>query len=310
MNFPLVGNENVKKAVEGIFLSGRIPHALLIEGDEGLGRNTLAGFIASAAVCTGDDIPCGLCRGCHLASVGTHPDISIVSPEDGKKNISVAKIRELRAEVFVKAHSAGHRVFIITEAEKMNEQAQNALLKVLEEPPAGVIFILIVTSRTAMLETIISRCTVLTLSAPTGKQAAEYLSEILSLDLKTVDEALLKTDNNIGKARLLLMNSAQEASDVAAKKFSEIIFSGSELDMLRILIPFEKDRNGTDAFFSKLKVLVANEIKNNYRSTMKAKKLTELYSYLTECEERLKTNINLPLMFSALVCKVKDIVNF
>ncbi len=129
MSYPFSDNGVLKNEVENIISTKRIPHAILIESDGSNDRFILAKYIAKAAVCSGDKKPCDICNDCHLADVGTHPDISVTDLEDAKKNISVSQIRQLRSNAFVKAHSAKNRVFIIKRAEKMNEQAQNALLK-------------------------------------------------------------------------------------------------------------------------------------------------------------------------------------
>ncbi|MEE1329623.1 MAG: ATP-binding protein, partial [Acutalibacteraceae bacterium] len=93
MSGPLVGNGRINDAVCSAVKENRLPHAIIIEGDKGTGRHTLAHFIASAAVCTAEIKPCGVCSSCRLAKAGTHPDIYFTAPDDGKKNISVAQVR-------------------------------------------------------------------------------------------------------------------------------------------------------------------------------------------------------------------------
>ncbi len=307
MIFPLKGNENVKSAVLNAIAAHRIPHAILIEGDEGLGKRTLARFIAKAAVCTENDKPCGVCRGCHLSDAGSHPDISITAPEAGKKNIAVSQIRELRAQAFVKPHSAEHRVFIIEQAQRMNEQAQNALLKVLEEPPAGVIFILITPSRTAMLDTIISRCTLLSLSAPAAQDAFDAVEEATSASREEIASALKTAHNNVGKAIMLLQKTADDAAADTAREFLRLLFSGSEYEMLKLFIPLEKNRLAAEEFIRALQLQCAEELKKS-ESIVRARVLDTLYDQTKKYLELLKTNINLPLLFSTIVCKAKELL--
>ena len=151
MSLNFAGNNRVKAATEKFIAEGSIPHAILIEGDIGTGRTTLAKHIAAAAVCGNVLAPCNNCRNCDLTNSGNHPDIIFVSPEEDKKNISVAQVRTLRGDAFIKSHMGGKKVIIISPAERMNEQAQNALIKVLEEPPKNVIFILIAENAAMML---------------------------------------------------------------------------------------------------------------------------------------------------------------
>lgn len=310
MIFPLKGNENLKASIFNIIESGRIPHAMIIEGDAGSGRHTLAHFLAKAVVCEGDNNPCGKCRHCGNAESGNHPDIITVSPEENKKSITAERARQLRAEAFVKPHSADKKVYIIDFAERMSEQAQNTLLKVLEEPPQAVIFIIITTSRTELLQTIVSRCVCLSLSVPDFETAFLAVREAVSPD--TNDEkialALKSAENNIGAALTLLDLSKENKAKTAAEEFLKLLFEGSEYEMLRLFIPFEKDRVGTDDFFCALKIEISRNLKKDYKRVVRARALTELYDSIGEWQRLLKTNINLPLLFSAVVCKTKNII--
>lgn len=302
MSFPLVGNIRIRDAVTTAVAENRIPHAILIEGDNGTGRHTLMHFLSKAAVCDGENSPCGNCRGCHLAKTGTHPDITVVSPEDGKKNITVAQIRALRTEAYVKPHMAVRRVFVIDKADSMNEQAQNALLKVLEEPPGDIVFILIAESAAALLDTIISRCTVLSLMPPEISESVEYLRKNTDYGDEQIEDAVRNAGGNIGAA-LEALSGGGTAAQSAAKRFAELLISGNEAEMLKITAGFEKSRVLADEFLRELKLSVAAQIKKNLRNNYSAKALVSFYDAIPEYEDALKTNINLSLLFCTLVCK-------
>ena len=308
MSFPLVGNSSIKSAVQNVISARRIPHAIMIEGDAGLGRHTLAKYIAASAVCGGEERPCGSCRDCHLSDVGSHPDISVIAPEEGKKQISVDQIRALRAEAIVKPHAAECRVFIIDGAERMNESAQNALLKVLEEPPQSVKFILITLSRTILLETIVSRCTVLSLSAPEHSLAEGYLRDTTDYEEALIADAVRQTGGNIGAAMGLLCGKADSAAKTAAKQFIKLLFDGSAYGMLTVLKPLEKNRIGADEFFSELSLLIVAELRRSANNIVRCRVLDSLYENVRKYKQLLITNINLPLLFCALVCSSKELV--
>lgn len=222
MIFPLENNGNIKSTVLNFVSTGRLPHALLIEGESADDKNALAEFIATAAVCGKENAPCGACLNCHQASVRTHPDITRVCALEGKKNLTVDQIRKLRADAFVKPHSADRRVFIIEDAHRMNEQAQNALLKVLEEPPQNVVFILSCPSKTLLLDTIISRCVLLSLHS-----AAEHTTDYIE----------------------------------TAEQFIKLLISGSEYEILKLLTPLEKNRVAAEEFLNTLSLVCARHIK-------------------------------------------------
>ena len=160
------GNHAARAAVAGYVDSGRLPHALLLEGPAGSGRRTMARLIAQAAICLAPEgeKPCGHCAGCHKAAAGVHPDIREVEGEGKSHSIAVDVIRELREQAYVLPNEAPHRVTIIAGAQDMNEAAQNALLKVLEEPPAHMLFLLTCENRSQMLSTVQSRTLCISLS--------------------------------------------------------------------------------------------------------------------------------------------------
>lgn len=299
MMFPLVGNDKIKSAVLNAIREKRLPHAIIIEGDSGLGKHTLADFLSKTAVCSSDDAPCGKCSDCHLADIKSHPDITVTLPEEGKKNISVGQIRNLKNDTFVRPHQAEKRVFIIDSADTMNEQSQNALLKVLEEPPGDIIFILITETKAALLSTIISRCVTLTLSTPELLVAADYIEKNGNFKREEIEIALKESGCNIGKALQLLAGKSDSKTTAAARDFLESILRNDEFGALSACVPFEKKRALADRFFKDLKQEMALYIKKNLNSP-KIKGITALYSRFPSYERSLLTNINLSLLFCTL----------
>lgn len=155
----LFGNTATKERLGRLLRTDRFPHALILSGPAGSGRRTLARAIAAALACEGrgEDLPCGACENCRRIKEGIFPDLHVVSPDEGKSLIPVAKIREMRAEMSLSAVEGGRRIFIIEDADAMNTAAQNALLISLEEPPDGVFILLIAESEEALLTTVRSR---------------------------------------------------------------------------------------------------------------------------------------------------------
>jgi len=129
--------------------------AILIEGPEGSGKRTAAMDIAAALLCTGSDRPCGRCGACIRVKAGSHPDLEWFNPK--QLDCKVDDVRQLRARSFIRPGESGHKIFILCAADKMNLQAQNAMLKVLEEPQSSV-FILLTEARESLLPTVRSRC--------------------------------------------------------------------------------------------------------------------------------------------------------
>lgn len=208
------GNDAVKSRLERALREGTLPHALILSGPEGSGRKTLARELAAALFCLrreeGGPLPCGECEACRKVREGIFPDLYVIAPEEGKTMIGVSRIRELRAELSLTASEAAHRVFIIESADAMNAAAQNALLISLEEPPEGVVILLIAESEEALLPTVRSRCQVLRTELFEPEAIRRYLADnerfsILSRRNPERAEALLESaGGRIGRAILLL----------------------------------------------------------------------------------------------------------
>lgn len=174
-------------------LRKRPAHALLFKGSKGIGKLDLAINFTQSLLCTHPDesaFACGKCSSCHWFEQGSHPDFRLIQPEvlsrDGEesesgkkpsKQVSVDQIRGLADFCGMTAHQGGRRVIVIYPAEAMNANAANALLKNLEEPPPGLLFILVSHKPQQLLPTILSRCLSFALSAPDAASAMHWLNE-------------------------------------------------------------------------------------------------------------------------------------
>ena len=167
-----LGQEKLISFFQKAIDSASLCHAYIIEGDSGSGKKTIARYFAAMTVCSNGNA-CGECASCKQAESDVNPDITVISAED-KASIGVDKIRQLISTVNYKSVHGGYRVFIIEDAHLMTNQAQNALLKVIEEPPGNVLFLLLCGQKSQLLKTIISRTQSLKLSP----LLAEHLAEI------------------------------------------------------------------------------------------------------------------------------------
>lgn len=140
--------------------SKRMPHAVLFAGPNGIGKSMVAKVLGTALLCSArEERPCGVCHSCQQMSYGSHPDFLLIAPDGA--NIKIEQIRTLQQEVSVAPYISQRRVCIIDGADLMTTQAANSLLKVLEDPPGEIVFILIAANRQMLLPTIISRCMVI-----------------------------------------------------------------------------------------------------------------------------------------------------
>lgn len=218
---------------------GRLPHALLVEGLS----NTLefARELAKIAICSGENPgaikPCGLCRDCQKAGKNMHPDIIVRSGGERVRSFHVDAVREIRQEAYIRPNEADTKVFILENAQNMTAQAQNALLKIIEDPPANVVFILTCENKAALLETVLSRVSVITIDSPPvtdagiAEQSAKILLELLSgSELEVLAAFSAYERDRSGLAALL-----RGVRDAAAQMMIEHAAQNKTTERLRLL---------------------------------------------------------------------------
>ena len=152
-------NGKQKRAIRAQARTGKLSHAWLILGGSPGGREDLAGFLAAALLCGGAEPPCGACSHCVKLAKGIHPDLIRVEKLPDRASYVVDQARELARDAYIMPNEAARKVYYIPAADEMNVQAQNAMLKLLEEPPARSVFILAAENAAALLDTVRSRCT-------------------------------------------------------------------------------------------------------------------------------------------------------
>lgn len=160
----------VEKSILGALYSRRFPHAAIIEGASAEERMSLAKNIAAALICTNADAPCGVCPNCKKAAADSHADILIYSVEDKAKAFKVDIVREIRSKAYIVPNEADRKVFILENSHTMGVEGQNAILKILEEPPSYVNFILLCSSKSGFLPTVLSRASVYNLGETTASE--------------------------------------------------------------------------------------------------------------------------------------------
>ena len=172
----ILGHEGVISHLQNAISMNKVSHSYIISGEDGLGKRMLADAFAKALQCEeGTDVPCGRCHSCIQAESGNQPDIIHVTHEK-PNSIGVDDVRvQLVDDIVIKPYSSRYKVYIIDEAEKLTVQAQNAILKTIEEPPAYAVIIFLTSNTGVFLPTIMSRCVTLSLKPVKNQLIIEYL---------------------------------------------------------------------------------------------------------------------------------------
>ena len=284
MKIDFVGNERIIEQLGCLIDSKRFPHAVVIEGERGLGKKTLARSLATALVCRGEEKPCMECAQCHKAKEKIHPDIFEHSASGGANSFHVDVIREVVKDAYVQPNEAEFKIYILGNADCMSISAQNALLKVLEEPPQYVVFILTAQSKSMLLETVISRSVVVSLESVDADKGAGYMSshfeDIAFDEAKT---ALETFNGNIGKALESFSDSRQSELARVCCDICTALVNDNEYSLLCACSVFQKDRNSI--------VFACDFLKNIFRDALVYNENGDFLSGQKDIAKLLKTKL-------------------
>ena len=232
----ILGNDRLMQNLSASIRKNRFSHFYLISGPEGSGKHTLADYLAGALLCTGETKPCGQCSACRKVLAKSHPDyITVDDPEH--KTVAVRVIREARESIFVRPNESERKVYLFPQ--EMGIEGQNALLKVLEEPPSYGVFIILSNNPEKLLPTVRSRCTELNLSPVSAQVLRPFLAaRYPQAAAEDLDAVIRRSGGYAGQAMALLESGAQQPPEVAA--FAEAFTARDVMGLLRLLVPMEK----------------------------------------------------------------------
>lgn len=322
----VIGQEPIKEHLKAGILTGKISHAYIFYGEKGSGKKTLADLFSRTLQCERHGTePCNECTSCKQALNRNQPDIIYVT-HDKPAIISVEEIRrQVNNDVAVKPYASDRKVYIIDEAEKMNVQAQNALLKTLEEPPAYTTILLLTTNLEALLTTIRSRCVTLSLKPVQDEALTRYLMREMKIPDYKANVCAAFARGNVGRARELAVSTEFEQLKEEVIHLVRDISDKTANDLAAIAKARADKHADTETFLELLKmwyrdVLVYKSVQSTgylifgeetqyikkaaARSTYEG--LNQILEAIKEAERRLSYNVNGELALEWLLLKCKE----
>lgn len=322
----IIGQEQLKEHLQNAIATNKVSHAYIINGERSSGKEFIARVFAMALQCENDGVePCGECHSCRQALSGNQPDIVYVSHEK-PNTIGVEDIRtQINGDIDIKPYSSPRKIYIMNEGEKMTVQAQNALLKTLEEPPEYAVILILTANVEAMLPTILSRCVVLNMKPVPDALVKKYLMEELGVPDYKANICMAFARGNIGKAKLLASSEEfekvkdeaitlvkyindMETNEIikAIKKITEYKFDVNDyLDILsawyRDVLLFKATKDVNCLIF---KEEIQQIMRVSDRSTYEG--IETIVNALQQAKRRLEANVNFDLAMELLLLTIKE----
>lgn len=323
----IVGQEQLQEHLQNAIRMNKVSHAYIINGERNSGKEFIAKIFAMALQCENrqDIEPCQECHSCKQALSSNHPDIIYITHEK-PGTISVDDIRsQINSDVAIKPYKGPKKIYIMSEGEKMTVQAQNALLKTLEEPPEYAVILILTTNVNSLLPTILSRCVVMNMKPVKDAQIKEFLMKTMEIPDYKADICAAFARGNVGKARLLAnseefdkvkeeaitllkyINEMEIHEIVAAiKKINEYKFDVNDyLDILSIwyrdVLLFKATHDANHLIFRE-EIQYIRKVAD--RSTYEG--IEEIIEALEKSKQRLSANVNFDLTMELLLLTIKE----
>ena len=322
----VIGHNDIIQYIQNAVSQDKVSHAYILNGERGSGKKMLADLFAMTLECEEHTPnPCGECHSCKQAKSGNHPDIIHVTHEK-PNTISVDDIRtQVNNDIVIKPYSSPYKIYIIPEADLLSVQAQNALLKTIEEPPAYAVIFLLTENAESLLPTIMSRCVMLKLRNIKTTLIKKYLMEQMQIPDYQADICAEFAQGNMGRAIMLASSehfneikeealqllkhiNEMEISEIvsAIKKIGTYKLSINDyLDIIMIwyrdvlIYKATKDVNGI-VFADQLRYIKDRANKSSYEG------IETILESLEKAKARLKANVNFDLVMELLLLTIKE----
>ncbi len=234
-------NRELKNRFLSLIKNGKVSHSYIIAGGEGAGKVELAKYFSKALLCEGE--PCGRCAHCKKVELDTHPDVIFIN-RGGSTSFKIDEVRRVIESVYSPPNEGSKRIYILDHCENMTPQAQNALLKVFEEPPEYVVFFILTEVKEALLPTVLSRASMFTVPPTEEKELCQYLEKKYPKETpKSVYDAVRLSEGFYGKAVKMLEKGAKEERAAGIELASCFLGDKSGYKASKLLFGYKNKRD-------------------------------------------------------------------
>lgn len=292
----IIGNDKIKNELTNLVKQNKYSHSYIFHGTEGIGKKLIAKEFAKMILCLGEEKYCNTCKSCLEFLSNNNPDFYEIIP-DGN-NIKIEQIREMQKKVVEQPIISKNKVYIIDNADLMTREAQNCLLKTLEEPPEFVTIILIGSNESNFLRTIKSRCTILRFENIEPSKIEKYLKEKFSI--QEVPKSIIEAANgSIGKAELL--KDKQELY-IAIDTILENIEKMDLIDTLKNADIIYKSQDEKNEILEYINIKFLKKAKENL-------KYLKCIDIVEETKKRIKANSNYNMSIDNMLISIWEVIN-
>ncbi len=299
----IVGNDKIKQELGENVENGTVSHSYLFVGQEGIGKKLFANEFAKMILCLGNKKACDRCDSCIKFNSDNNPDFVMIEP-DGN-SIKISQIREMQDNVFKKPIVSNKKVFIIDNSDKMTEEAQNSLLKTLEEPPEYVIIILISSNENKLLNTIKSRCLKISFNSIPTKDIVDYIAkkEIMT---NPSDSLLAMCNGSIGKL-IKINQNLEEYSEI--EKNTHALINGEISNVVKMINNFDILYKSKDIVLNLLDYMIVIIYEHINKDKDYRRKFLNLISIIEKSKLKLMSNANYDMCIDDLLLKIWEEIN-
>lgn len=317
-----LGNTILKETFSSFFKNKKVPHFIILEGEKGLGKKTFAKIIAQNVLCNfSSPFSCGNCKDCKKIINAVHPDVIYPEKTGTLNTFSVSTVREIRKDAYIVPNEAEYKVYIFLDADDMNVAAQNALLKVIEEPPLNVIFIFTCSSSKNFLDTIKSRAQIFKMEPVLEADAIRFLKEKFhNFDDLTLKKAFEIYSGNLGKT-LEFLESGQNEEYFLAEDIIKTLMVPNEAELLKVTSRIKNDRHFFKLVLKFLFELLSKSLSFSLQNDLQEKsdydflnlkispeKIVNLMSIINKINTLILRNVNHNLLLTYMTSNFYNVV--